>query len=261
MYINNVIEPVSVFLFCHQDDEFGVYQQILNERSRGNRVVCIYVTSGVERGGDPFKRNSESVSVLTKLGVHYQDVIFAGSILSISDSCLMEHMKIALVWLTKFTSGFSNLKRIYAPAWEGGHPDHDALHAIAVVYASNRGLLGKTRQYPLYNGYNCPWKFFRLAKPLSENGDVSRFRIPFNNRLRFLYCALLYPSQWKSWLGLYPFFIVHLLCDGAQSLQGISISRVFFRPHSGELYYEKRGFTTWNSFNLHLLPFLGEIKR
>ena len=38
--------PLSVFLFAHQDDEFGVFFQLERERLAGRRVCCIFVTDG-----------------------------------------------------------------------------------------------------------------------------------------------------------------------------------------------------------------------
>jgi LmbE family N-acetylglucosaminyl deacetylase len=40
----------ALFLFAHQDDEFGVYQRILECRRRGLRVVCAYLTDGQTAG-------------------------------------------------------------------------------------------------------------------------------------------------------------------------------------------------------------------
>jgi LmbE family N-acetylglucosaminyl deacetylase len=36
--------PVALFLFAHQDDEFGVFHVIDECRRRGQRVVCAYLT-------------------------------------------------------------------------------------------------------------------------------------------------------------------------------------------------------------------------
>ncbi|HAK90971.1 MAG TPA: PIG-L family deacetylase, partial [Massilia timonae] len=40
------IEPVALFLFAHQDDEFGVFERIATLRRQGVRVACAYLTDG-----------------------------------------------------------------------------------------------------------------------------------------------------------------------------------------------------------------------
>ena len=220
----------ALFLFCHQDDEYGVYQQILTERARGRRVICAYLTSGVAAHGDPAKRNAESLAVLQDLGVETADVCFAGSQLGIVDGHLLEELASAADWLQERITSFEGDAEIYVPAWEGGHPDHDALHFLCVRVCSELGLLPKVRQFPLYNAQGCSGKFFRVLSPLEQNGAIESCTIPWSSRLRFMRYALGYPSQWRSWLGLFPFFVLHLLLRGSQDLQCVDPARVLQPP-------------------------------
>ena len=68
-------------------------------------------------------------------------------------------------------------------------------------------------------------------------------------RLHFLRRALEYPSQRGSWIGLFPFFLLHYLFDGTQAIQAVSAHRIRERPHKGDLYYEKRRFASWAEVN------------
>jgi LmbE family N-acetylglucosaminyl deacetylase len=235
----------ALFLFCHQDDEFGVYQQILLERSRGRRILCAYLTSGTVAGGDPARRDAESLAVLNGLGVAREDVQFVGSLLAIADGRLLDHLPLAAEWLRARLSSLEGEVAIYVPAWEGGHPDHDALHFLCIEACAELGMLPQVRQFPLYNAMHCPWKLFRVASPLAQNGPVESSPIPWVNRIRFLRCSLGYPSQWRSWLGLFPFYALHLLICGTQELQQVSRERVHQPPHGGPLYYERRRFSSW----------------
>ena len=235
----------ALFLFCHQDDEFAVYHQILLERSFGHRVICFYVTSGVSYGGNPDRRNSESLAVLQKLGVTREDIYFVGQQLSIPDGHLLDHLPKALSWLKTFLVEHKEIANLYIPAWEGGHPDHDALHFLSVKICSDLGTLNGVLQFPLYNAANCFWKFFRVLSPLTENGPVLKDSISWVNRIRFARHSLHYPSQWKSWLGLFPLYLLHLLMNGKQYLQGVNPERISQKPHAGKLYYERRNFATW----------------
>lgn len=245
-------QPVALFLFAHQDDEFGVFQKILDERQKGHRVCCAYLTDGVSNGVSSPRRNRESLSVLMQLGVQEQDVFFMGNELSIPDAELPEHLETAANWIRDWLSGFSQVATICVPAWEGGHHDHDALHAITVTISDKNGLLECVRQFSLYNGYGCVGPLFRVCVPLPLNGEIENIGIPWGNRFRFLRYCLSYPSQTKTWIGLFPFVMFHYLFSGKQVLQPVSVDRIQNRPHEGQLYYEKRGFSTWEDMTTHL---------
>lgn len=239
------MENVALFLFAHQDDEFGIFQQILNEKKQGRRIICCYLTDGSFGGASPARRNIESTAILTKLGVQRKDIYFAGDTLSIHDADLPEHLATASEWIKSTIIRFSPINSIYIPAWEGGHHDHDSLNAISTVIAKEMGLLNRVRQFPLYNGINCKGPFFRVFFPLEKNGKIEKRTIPWKNRFQFLYYCLSYPSQAKTWIGLFPFVLLNYLLVGKQILQPVSMGRIDERPHDGHLYYEKRGFFTW----------------
>ena len=237
--------PVAVFLFAHQDDECGVYEQIHLALQMGHRVVCAYLTTGVPAGGDASRRDSESLVVLGRLGVGAVDVIFAGRQLSIPDGDLIHRLSEAARWLADWMLGHARLASVYVPAWEGGHPDHDALHAMTVKLCSDAGVGSVVYQYPLYNGLHCMKPFFRVFLPLVENGPVQRSVIPWRRRVGFLHHALSYPSQWRTWVGLFPFFLQYYIFRGVQMLQPVNAARLQVRPHAGALYYEMRQFSSW----------------
>lgn len=253
-------EPTAIFFFAHQDDEFGVFHQLCQERQAGRRICCVYLTDGASNGVTAQTRNAESVAVLLKLGVAERDIVFAGHELSIGDGTLADNMDTARGWLVTWmeawidagTAEFSDVAAVYVPAWEGGHPDHDAAHAVVAGVMASMNLLHKTMQFSLYNGYQCPAPFFRVLSPLLANGKVVESRIPFVDRLRFLALCLAYPSQAKTWIGLFPFVLWNYLVTGTQYLQPISLEQLQSRPHAGTLYYEARKFYDWPRFAARL---------
>ena len=238
-------QPSALFLFAHQDDEFGVFQKILDEHRQGRRVFCAYLTDGVVAGKSSARRNSEALAVLNNLGVKEEDIFFVGQELFIPDGSLLNHLQIASEWVASWLAINSMVMAIYLPAWEGGHHDHDALHAIGVVVAEASGRMDVLRQFPLYNRYKCGGPFFRVLHPIPMNGDIEVTNVPWTNRLRFLRYCLSYPSQTITWMGLFPFVLLHYVFYGTQALQAVSRERIRHRPHEGLLYYEKRQFCTW----------------
>jgi len=247
---------VAIFLFAHQDDEFGVYEQIFVEQQRGQRIVCAYLTSGAPKGGDPIHRNRESLAVLGRLGVPANNVVFAGALLDIADGHLVNAIQTASDWMKPWLVSFAAIRAVYVPAWEGGHPDHDVLHAVTVQLCMELGIESRVRQFPLYNAFNCTRPYFHVLSPLKENGEVDRSSIPWRRRVRFLGYALSYPSQRTSWIGLFLFFFLHHMIKGNQDLQSTSASRIRERPHDGLLYYEHRRFSSWELLRSKLFAWL-----
>jgi len=238
-------KPVALFIFAHQDDEFGVFQKIIDEQRLGRQVCCAYLTDGATVRSSSYRRNCESVFVLSKLGVQEADIFFSGQSLGITDSSLYEHIETAANWLIDWISSYPQVLSLYVPAWEGGHHDHDVLHAIVATISDQKGLMISLKQFSLYNANRCFGPFFRILSPLKANGLVEETRIPIRHRFRFLFYCLCYPSQKNTWIGLFPFVILYYFFNGKQNLQSTSLNRLSCRPHEGELYYEKRGFYTW----------------
>jgi hypothetical protein len=249
----------ALFIFAHQDDEYGAFQAILDETRNGSSVHCAYLTDGSYGGCSPVRRNQESLRVLTDLGVPPANIVFAGHEHGIPDGRLPEHLEFCAGWLQAWLQPFSGITSIYVPAWEGGHQDHDALHAVVVGVSQSLGLLGRVWQFPLYNCKGCPGPLFRVFNPLAGNGPVTLSKITLRNRVRFLRYCLSYPSQRITWLGLFPFVMLHYITGGTQQLQRTSAAVIANRPHTEALYYEKRGYCSWNSMEASVSNMLDRI--
>ncbi len=255
------MQPSALFLFAHQDDEFGVFQKIIDELQQGRRVFCAFLTDGVFAGQSSMRRNNESLAVLTKLGVQEGDIFFVGYTLSIPDGGLPDNLAIASEWLNAWLARYPLVGAIYLPAWEGGHHDHDALHAIGVIAAEQFNLITIVRQFPLYNGYKCRGLMFRVLLPLPMNGDLEVVNLPWVNRIRFLRFCLNYPTQLTSWIGLFPFVFLHYIFYGTQVLQPVSKARLRQPPHVGPLYYERRKFYTWKKIAHNLSTWIEQNQK
>lgn len=237
--------PTSLFLFAHQDDEFGAFDLIRRAASEG-RAICAYFTDGAN-GATAARRNLESMSVLQRLGVHRDDVHFLGEAHGIPDCRLFEHLEVCAAAFSRLLAQVDEFSPVYIPAWEGGHHDHDGLHAVAALLLFERGMLGRAYQFPLYHANGCIGPFFRVLTPLAGNGDVLATPLRWRDRCRYVRHCLRYPSQAKSWLGLLPFVALCLMLRGRQTLQLVDAERVRHRPHPGRLYYEKREFLEYGA--------------
>lgn len=249
--------PHALLLLAHQDDEFAAQKLIEDAVAKGVRVHCAFLTQSPDPSLN-VQRNQESLHVLRRLGVDDADVSFAGMALNIMDGQLQENLDAVGIWLKGVLAQWAP-QDIWIPAWEGGHPDHDALHAVAVEITRLEGLMTRVKQFPLYNGWRCKGVWFRVMHPLTENGPVNCTRFNWTQRYRYLRHCLMYPSQTKSWIGLFPFVLAHMVFKGVQFTQGVSRARIVQRPHDGPLYYEKRGFSTWEKTEEQLSKWLKSL--
>jgi LmbE family N-acetylglucosaminyl deacetylase len=259
MPTESYVRPVALFLFAHQDDEFGVFSAIEDELKSGRRVVCVYTTDGGYGDANPLLRNDESLSVLGRLGVPSADVYFLGEQVGIRDTQLYLSLMAGWQALNKLVAELGDIQALYTPAWEGGHPDHDATYAIAVLLQQRLRLVESAWQFSLYNGSGLAGPLFRTLAPLPQNGTVYSRPIDWPGRFRFLRLCLAYRSQKKTWLGLFPFVFLKYIFVGQQQLQHLHREMPSLRPHAGALYYERRKFLTWEVFFEHLLLFSQQV--
>ena len=243
---------------AHQDDEYGIFSQIEAELQAGKWVRCVYATHG---GAAVIcdQRERESRDVLHRLGVVTNDILFIGRQLSISDGQLYRHVRVWSDWLACFLNSDDRVEACYLPAWEGGHPDHDVLHAATLLLLTARKSPPTIYQYPLYNNWNCLGPFFRVLSPLPYNGQVVTRAIDWSSRFRYLWFCLSYHSQWRSWIGLFPFVAVHYLFRGDQYLQFANLNRIMELPHQRPLYYEIRGFLDWSVMRMTITQLKNNI--
>ncbi|MDY7577612.1 PIG-L family deacetylase [Herbaspirillum sp. RTI4] len=250
---------IALFLFAHQDDEFGVFAEIERCLVHGDHVIIVYLTSGELTGQGSAQRDAESVNVLRKLGVLRQSIYFLGTSLVVPDGKLVEYLQPCHAALFDLCSKIGSPRHLYFLAWEGGHQDHDAVHLIGVALGVKLGILADCRQFPLYNGEGLKSSLFKLFAPLVENGPAITYTIPWKNRFRYISYCLQYPSQFKTWVGLFPFLLFHYVFRGTQILQRISVGRLNDSAHPGAVLYARRGSYDPRNFIFHAKKFLRAV--
>jgi hypothetical protein len=227
-----------IFLFAHQDDEFGVFPLLELLARRKERIRCIYLTDGASKFSNPSVRNRESLHVLGRYGIPDVAVTFLGEALGIGDGQLHGHLERAGKALATLLAD-KRTKRVYVPAYEGGHHDHDCTHALG-IWLKHNGLCDRVIQFPLYHGKNLPGPWFKVTSPIEDNGRPRLFKYSLASGIKYCLSCLAYRSQWRTWVGLWPFFAFACLVQRRQILQRAG-ERVFFgRPHAGSLFYERR---------------------
>jgi hypothetical protein len=214
--------------------------------SSGTDVACVYLTDGGFGGQAVECRERESLAALARLGVMQSRVRFLGREHGIRDGVLPEALDRAWHALEAFVGEAGPYERIIVPAWEGGHQDHDATHLLGAVLGLRRGA--EVQQFPLYNGYRLPGPFFRVLHPLPANGPVSGYRAGWAERVGAVRLCFTYLSQWKTWLGLLPFFTLQMAFSGVFPRQPAGLGRLSERPHEGALLYERRGAYAYSRF-------------
>jgi LmbE family N-acetylglucosaminyl deacetylase len=241
---------MNLFLFPHPDDEFAVAQPLADLRARGVAVHCVFLTDGGFGGQSTQRRRDESLRVLAALGMDAAAIDF----LTFEDGRLHASLDPAFAALRVLRERLPPLEAVFFPAWEGGHQDHDAAHLLGLALAREANV--GAWQFPLYTGAGLPGPLFRVMAPLHDNGAGNARETTFHQRLAQLRRCLAYPSQWKSWIGLWPGVAWHMLVDGRFHLQPATRERVLARPHAGALLYERRGFASAQEFAASAEPFI-----
>ena len=248
----------TVFLFAHQDDEFGVFHEIASTLARGERAICIYLTNGAWKQVTPETRNAESAEVLRRLGVAASDVHFLGTELGIADGNLAGNFTKCFAALTKRIAETGGADRVICHAYEGGHADHDAGHVLGVMLAQHLNVMDMSRQFPLYR---APGGSFIVtwAAPLDANGPVTLSQIPWTRRLTYLGYLRFYASQPTTILKIGPLVAWDYFSDGHQKLQPLSLTRIGERPRPGELLYETWKLYSYEKFRLEADAFIARF--
>jgi hypothetical protein len=236
-----------LFLFPHQDDEIGVFHELeyACQQDKNLSVTCVFITDGGIHG---FRRQAESRHVLTKFGIAADNIQFVGANLGVIDSKAPDSIETIVNHLACVIQK-TNPERVYFPAWEGGHQDHDSIHLATHVACDLTGFVGERLVYPLYTAANAGIGFFSFGRPPINCTAVFERKLTFRQGWRYFLLLLNYPSQWASLIPLSPMiflmFVVRRRCFIGVSEMSVAPARP---PHDGILLYERRGKYSWELF-------------
>lgn len=229
-----------LFLFAHPDDDAFIAGTLRLLIDRGVDVHCAWLTSG-DHFGKVEVREAELRSAARVLRLEPSHM----HLFKLPDLGLVSHMTEALD-LVRTLMGDLKPKAILAPAFEGGHPDHDSVNFFAFEGASKAGIEGPIFEFPLYNGsgplVHWRWRINRfvpggpkaIPNPLTESAIDCKYQV-----------MRIYSSQWM-------FMIPARLASRRQRLRTSGEPYRLcppqrdhsVKPHPGKLNYE-RWFNAW----------------
>jgi LmbE family N-acetylglucosaminyl deacetylase len=229
----------SIVLLPHQDDEIGILGELESAKIK-HRIIFLFLTSGDVKKNFSVIRNKESLSVLNFFGYKSEDIYFLSKYTKVRDTNLIFNINITLSEIFNVVK-LNNVENIYYPAWEGGHEDHDACHILAIGIQKATKKKINFFQFPLYNGFSPNLFRFKLFNPIPSSRFWRKTNISLYNRFKLLYVIFFYKSQFKTWVGLYPFFVLNILFFSKQYTKKISNFGSISKPHSTDiLFYERR---------------------
>lgn len=234
-----------VALLPHPDDEFAILPFLSVAQREGRDLHLVWLTDGAAAGSDPGRRQAESEGVVGRFGLRPKTMRFIGIERGLPDGYLHEHMDRALLAVSDVLEGLPAEVELLLPAWEGGHQDHDAAHALGRAWA--RGRSAAMRQFPAYQGERWGGPWFEVLAPTTSMQVVAQQRLGLRDSFRLLRTCLGYRSQWRSFLGLLPMAALHLvILRRPIVLCAVDPDAPMTRPHAGLLLYERRTRWRWD---------------
>ena len=178
----NSTKPILIF-GAHQDDlEIAVGGLIHRLISSGEKVKVVCTTNGAPTNPIYYPRFGisdslnysnmrvrESLKAHSFLGLSKNDSIF----LNFSDQALAENI---FEGVETISSILSDVKPgiIITPAYEGGHPDHDATRFIVEKAIKKTGLYSDNWEYTEYNRFNQKINLFDFLEGDFEDIFLTR---------------------------------------------------------------------------------------
>jgi LmbE family N-acetylglucosaminyl deacetylase len=224
-----------VHILAHFDDEYCALPLIRRRVLAGADQRFLYVADYASEALAA-TRFAETRALLAHLGVDPACVVHVGRGTGALDGAVYRRLDAALEAVRAAVAGAGPVERFVAPAWEGGHMDHDMCALIASVLARPGSV--PVEQFSLYNGKGLAGPFFHGVSPLPENGPLTRVEVGAAEWARWMGEVRFFPSQARTWAGLWPAMFWTCARRGF-AYQRLDPARIGERPHAGSLFYER----------------------
>ena len=247
---------VIVLLLAHPDDEVFLIPYLTDINRNKKSVHVIYLTDGqgFRHKFDSDSRFIESKKFLSTLNKNIDWNFYSlGEKLGIEDSKLYLNLDLAFDELFRL---IDNLKpdTVLCLCAEGGHPDHDAVGVISAILSGK--LLADFLCFSCYRNS----RFFPFTVlPHNDNPkNIVNIKIDFVDKLKNIYSTLMIPlifrSQWRTWIGLFPLLLALNLIFRKFKIYKLDPSQLN-RLHNSALY-QKRMRINSNIVNQSLFDFI-----
>lgn len=223
-----------VWILAHFDDEYCGLPLLDQGRAAGQDELFLYVADYVGETRRA-RRLGETRALLGWLGIDPARAVHVGHGVGAWDGKVHQALPAAYAAIEAALKGVE-VSSLVAPAWEGGHMDHDMCCLMASRVADARGGLSVT-MIGLYNGKGLRGPFFHGGRALIENGPREDFALSAAAMVRWM-AAVRFFWRERAWLGLWPSMFWTYARHGF-GVQRLDPSRLGQRPHEGVLLYER----------------------
>ncbi len=255
--MGKALQNVHLFVLAHPDDEIAFAPLLSRLVAEKKAVRLIYLTDGAAAGPYASVRAAESRAAIGFLGIAPNCAFFPGEDGRLPDGRLYLHLDRALDALEDWSRPWGSISGIYSFAWEGGHPDHDAALMVAAAFAARRNLVDHIWQAGFYRASDrFPPPLFTFRSILPQNGETTAFVLSARERRLPLALLRFYPSQWRTFVGLWPLILWSSFAKPNFELQRLNPNRLFERPSPRQLLYEFRNGLAFEEFAAAVAPFL-----
>jgi LmbE family N-acetylglucosaminyl deacetylase len=239
-----------IYILPHQDDETFLIPKIRLETLLRAPQFIFFLTKSAVSPNLSLIREAESTTFLKSLGVQEKNILFLGSSLSVLDGTVIDNflrLKEELINAIRQVLSRSQSEDVefVTTAFEGGHHDHDAAYILTRHMANE--FKAETKEVFLYNSYRRPGKLYRVAAPYGQGHYESYIYTP-SDIFALLRVPLVFKSQWKAMLGLWPFLFFKSFFRPLR-VRVTKYSNNLEMTHKYVPMYEKWGRTTMSEFN------------
>lgn len=233
-----------LFLFAHCDDDTLINGSMKKIITGGGQVYPVWLLSGFSPNGVR-SREAEANKAMDLLGVPKENRYFVGA-----PAFFLLHLKHTFEKLLPIVDKIKPDK-IVAPAFEGGHVDHDTANFLALKlgqYIKQKKTSIQVFEYPLYNGAGPWWRWWwniNVFPNQFESNDV-RYNKLSDGEINLKYKIMtIYKSQWMYMIPARIACPRNRLKSLGEPYRVVPIDRDYSkRPHSGKLNSE-RWFNFW----------------
>jgi N-acetylglucosamine malate deacetylase 1 len=225
-----------LFLFAHPDDEAFICGAMRMALDAGAQVHGAWVTSGDFFGGGKRREAAlwEGMDILEldESRVH---------LLRIPDLGIVAEMPRAAEIVAKLVGELKPAK-IFVDAFEGGHPDHDAVNFLAYEGSARAGISPEIYEFPLYNGSGSVlhWRWRINSFPPGNNPTLY---IPLTEDAIRRKHRLMLHAYLSQWMYMVPARLASprsLMLSRGESYRFCPPDRDHAAPpHPGTLNYER----------------------